>query len=254
MSETDDPRDDPPASPFVYLGSDPTIEEHQLTQQLGRHDGDSVPFWMFAKVAVRLHKFAAQAAGFQWFWRRARRHARTSLGALLSTVVLIGGFVLHRVAAEAAAQEHSAMQEQAEILYRAGVTRQLDALDRDIRELRAALHQLGVNLPGGPTSDMPESADRVSSVLLDERVEGDRGTCSAVAELTQPKGLAALGIAAADEAAPVRMGASIAELFGASAAGPQCKAQGDQEGDGEVVHDPVVHHGGTAAAISAVLR
>lgn len=245
MSE--DPKDDPPASPFVYLGTDPTIEERQLAQQLGRHDGDSVPFHMFAKVAMRLHKFAAHAAGFEWFWRRARRHARTSLGALLSTLVLIGGFVLHRVAAEAAAQEHAVMQEQAEILYRNGVSRQLESLDRDIRELRTALQRIGINLPGSPTSDMPNLPDSVS---WGERVERNRGARSTVAKLTETKGLAAFDIAAADEAASIWMQAAVQKWLSGTLAGPQCHTD-----DGEdVAHAAVVHHHGTAAAISAGLR
>lgn len=253
MSE--DHNDDPPASPFVYLGTDPTIEERQLAQQLGRHDGDSVPFHMFAKVAMRLHKFAAQAAGFEWFWRRARRHARTSLGALASTVVVIAGFVLHRVATEAAAQEHAVMQEQAEVLYRNGVTRQLESLDRDIRELRAALQRIGINLPPAPGADVTEPWDKYSQSGSGIPGRSLRLDDAARPEVTEFAGLrdaslGALQVGVAKRAAGEGMWVDFLWMGGALA-GPQCHA--DEDGE-NVAHAAVVHHGGTAAAISAGLR
>ncbi len=156
MSGIEDPKDDPPASPFVYLGRDPTPEEHLLAQQVGRHDGDSVPFHMVAKIALRLHRYASHAAGFEWFWRRARRHARAALAALAANVVVIAGFVLHRVAVQAAAEEHAAAQERAEEVYRDGVGKQLDRLDRDLRELRAVLQRLGI-APPAPAPGAPSS-------------------------------------------------------------------------------------------------
>lgn len=128
--------------PAVYLNQPATPDERMLGEQVGLHNGDATPWWMFAKLALRDKKQAVWIGGMEGFFKAIRRYARIGLMALAANLVAIGGYALHWAASNGAAEERSAAQERAFTEYRSAVAKRLDELREDIRELRLALNKL----------------------------------------------------------------------------------------------------------------
>lgn len=138
--------------PAIYLKQPPTPEEHILSEQVGLHDGAEVPFWMFAKVAVRQRAQAMWISGIDAIARRIRRHFMAGLGALVINLTAIGGYAYHRAVASGAAEEHAANVERVIQEHRDAVEREIQDLRLDIRELRSMLHKMTDNKPNSDVS------------------------------------------------------------------------------------------------------
>lgn len=147
MTENDD--DTPPirlSSEDVSAGhllQQPTPREVLLSEQVGLHADEPVPFWMFAKVALRQDEHSRWIGQADGFWRRVRRHARAGLATLAVNLAVIGGFVYHRIAASAAADERALQEERHFNEYRDSIRRELERLEQDIRDLRRDLRRIG---------------------------------------------------------------------------------------------------------------
>ncbi len=151
--------------PSVYMRPPISPDEHLLVEQIGQgqHDGAQVPFWMFAKLALRVKRQGAWIGRVDSLFRAVRRHARVGLGALAANLIAIASFALHHAAVEGAAREHDAAEERAESEYRRVINHQLEQLDKDIRELRLRLDRLsGIETPA-PSSDIWQLPDTVTS-------------------------------------------------------------------------------------------
>ena len=146
--------------PAVFLSkSSPSPEGHQLTEQLDQHTGAPVPFWMFSEAMVKLRW------ALEWIVSRdktegaLRRHVRAALLALAGNLVLLGGYAVHRLEANGAAQAHAADQAAAFIEYRESVRREMDDLRHQLSELRADLRRLSGADPVKPNSDIDYNPD-----------------------------------------------------------------------------------------------
>lgn len=113
--------------PAVYLRQQPspTSPCHLLVEQIGSHDGDSVPMHMMAKVAVRLHRFADWVARWDGRERWARRAVAFVVGAALANAMAIGTWWLraHDARIEAAAEAKATKS-------------QIERIEQNILELR----------------------------------------------------------------------------------------------------------------------
>lgn len=143
-------------APATYLNQPPTDEEHLLAEQCDKHDGDSVPFWMLAKVAGRVQRGATWQGKLDAIFARARLWARVALSAAAANLAGVGLYWLHAHDAAVAAGERAAAGDRAFEEYRRITDEKFVELRLDIRELRAALHRLtGVDpLPLPPNSDI----------------------------------------------------------------------------------------------------
>lgn len=128
--------------PAVYLQQEPTAEERLLAVQAGRHDGDAVPFWMFAKLAVRAAASSLWIGKADVLVRKMRRHALAGLATLAANLAAIGGYALHHAGVSAAADERAIAQERANQDHRDAMEREIQELRLDVRELRAAMRKM----------------------------------------------------------------------------------------------------------------
>lgn len=155
------PVDDDPA---VYARRPPTPEEHILAELCNGHDGAPVPLHFFTKVAVRLKRLGQWAAGLDDVRRKLRANWRRGAAMLGANAALIAGFVIHRVAAEATAAEHAAAQERAEVIYREGMQRLIDLLEKRLESDERRLDRVTGAEPG-PSGDFDNRVpDKVSSL------------------------------------------------------------------------------------------
>lgn len=148
--------------PASFLRSPPTPEEHALAEHVGLHDGASIPFHMFAKVAVRQGRQAEWIGEMEAMRKWVRRRATAALLALAGNLTLFGGYVLHRVREGGAAEERALNQERAAIERREAMEREINELRLDVRELRAAMRRLGLGPdPAGSGTDIDILMGRV---------------------------------------------------------------------------------------------
>lgn len=133
---------EPANDPGVYLKQPPTDEEHILSQQVDLHNGAPVPFWMFAKLVVRLRRHGQWIATMDLLMRKAKRHVWAGLGTLAANLVVIVMFAQSHARSAGAAEEHAAQQERAFNEYRDSARREIGELRQDIRELRLELRKM----------------------------------------------------------------------------------------------------------------
>ncbi|HEX6022569.1 MAG TPA: hypothetical protein VFZ00_11280 [Solirubrobacter sp.] len=159
------PVDDDPA---VYARRSPTPEEHLLAELCGNgHDGAPVPLHFFTKIAVRLKRIGMWAASLEDLRRKLRANWRRGVAMLGANALLIAGLVLHRVASDAAAAEHLAAQERAEVVYREGVTRLFELLEKRLDHIERRLDRLtGADQPGPSGDPRDIFRDKLSSLNL----------------------------------------------------------------------------------------
>jgi hypothetical protein len=168
------------APPADYLAQDPTPGEQLLGKQADLHDGAAVPWWMFAKVVVRLHAIAVWVARADTLSKRTRRWLIAGVTIALANIGGVAVYSVHRIQESAVVEERAAVlrekvvQDQVDMLRRlaemnALLQRQLDEIKLDVRELRRALHRLsgrdplpGDRAPDGPDSSVWSSPDQVS--------------------------------------------------------------------------------------------
>lgn len=143
--------------PSVYLHQPVTPAERMLGEQVGLSGSAYIQFWMYAKLSLRVVRLSQWIGSVDGMWRGIRRHARISLASLASSLVLVGGFVIHRVAQDAAEHEHAAAQERA-------TEERLKEMREDLQWLRAEFRRLSGADPDPPTSDVWHLPDKVSSV------------------------------------------------------------------------------------------
>ncbi len=134
--------------PAVFLKSAPSDAGRLLTQQVDRHDGAHVPWWMFSEVAVRQRQLAMWIGAMEGLFKKVRRHAMAGLATLAINLVAIGGYALHR-ASESGASTERENSLQGEIAN----------LRLDIRALWAAMRRMSGAGPEHPESDIGYSPD-----------------------------------------------------------------------------------------------
>jgi len=157
-----EPKIDPHA-PSVYLVQTMTPEEQTLAEQVDTHSGDSIPFWMLAKVAIRVHRLASWVQEMDGLFKKARRYLLAGVSAAAVNLSAIGIYILHSSEARGAATERAANQERSFLEYREATSKQLQELRLDIRELRAELRRLsGAGKP--PTSDNVSPPDLIGAL------------------------------------------------------------------------------------------
>jgi hypothetical protein len=147
----------------VYLRQPPTPAERALAEQVGLHDGAPVPFWMLAKVVLRLFPMAEWDDRFKTAWRRVRRYV--AAGAIAAGAHLSAGAIywLHAHDARVAAEERAAATERESREYRRTNDDKIEQLRLDVRELRRELRRLGIGGPASPDSSAWTLPDRLSS-------------------------------------------------------------------------------------------
>lgn len=155
--------------PIVYLSQPPVPADHSLAAAVGLHDGAHVPFWMFAKVADRLHLTATWVSRFDTFVRRGRRWAVAGISAALLNLGLAAHYVVTRAEAVGAADERAAAVQRDADIYRTATEEKITELRLDIRELRAALRKMSGLDPithgrstYTPDSSIPSLPDKIS--------------------------------------------------------------------------------------------
>lgn len=179
--------------PADYLAQDPTPGEQLLGRQADLHDGAAVPWWMFAKVTLRLYRIALWVAGADKMATRARRWLIAGVTMAVANLGGVAVYSVHRIQESAVAEERAAVlrenvvQDRAEMLRRladiaAQMQRQIDELKLDVRELRRALHRLSGRDPlpdrapdrdpAGPDSSLWFPPDKFS--LLSDPAAGGR--------------------------------------------------------------------------------
>lgn len=136
--------------PAVYLRQQPSPISpcHLLVEQLESHDGDHTPMHMLAKVAVRLHSFAAWAARWDARERLARRAAGALAGLAIANIGVVIAWWLHAHDARIVAEAEARASAQVEIEYRRGVKEQMERMEQDIRDLRRDLRRMSGAKPG----------------------------------------------------------------------------------------------------------
>ena len=133
--------------PIVYCRREqPTPEESALARVADRHDGDAVPFWLWAAVATRLHRTMAWVAERAAIERRLRRAGRLGVGTLVANLAIVGGYAAHRLEAGGAAAEHAA-----------NVERQLIELREEVSYLRRRMDKMSGIEAMPPSSDTEQS-------------------------------------------------------------------------------------------------
>lgn len=113
------------SDPAKYLLGPPTEEEAILLHQLGLHIGDSVPAWMFARLAVHQRSQGAWISDRERTERKIKRTARWAIATLAANLALLGGVAYSRIDEGGAAREHAA-----------NVDRMILQLREEISELR----------------------------------------------------------------------------------------------------------------------
>lgn len=160
-------------APVAYLTQDPTPEETVLAEQVGQHLGAPVPFWMFARLALKQWGVSAWAASRRKMERRLRRWVIA--GASIAATNLGGLFVFLYHRADAMAEQQRAVgaeQERAAELardvqrYRDATEETIRELRLDIRELRAAMRKMtGVDPEGAHSGDLLRIPSAFSLVI-----------------------------------------------------------------------------------------
>lgn len=164
--------------PADYLAQDPTPSEQLLGRQADLHDGAAVPWWMFSKVALRLHAIALWVSRADAVAGRTRRWLIAGVTIALANLGGVGVYSVHRIRESAIIEERAAVlrenvaQDRAEILRRLSemhdlMQRQIDEVKLDVRELRRALHRLSGRDPL-PGSRAPDAGDGPDSSLWTE--------------------------------------------------------------------------------------
>lgn len=160
--------------PADYLAQPPTAEEHLLGRQTDLHSA-LVPWWMFAKVALRLHAIVLWVARADGLATRTRRWLIAGVTIAAANLGGVAVYTVHRIEESARADERAgALQkrvddDRAEILMRlsevnGALQRQLDEMRYDIRELRRALQRLSGRDPL-PDKRRPDPVEPESSLL-----------------------------------------------------------------------------------------
>lgn len=189
VAEANDSVDATP--PIVYLTQPPSPSEHTLAAALGLHDGAVVPFWMFAKVVERLHLAVAWVSKADAVKRWVRRSLIAGVGAAALNLSAIGGYALHRAAAEATAEEHAAGLARVAEIYRMINDEKIDQLRIEVAQLRSALLKIsGIDPLRAPAPTPSDSAIFLSPDKFSLNPSPDQGTpCSLVSALLQPPSL-----------------------------------------------------------------
>lgn len=185
-------RDIDTTAPADYLAQDPAPEEQLLGKQTDLHDGAAVPWWMFAKVALRVYRIALWVAGADKLATRARRWMIAGVTIACANLGGVAVYSVHRIQESAVEAERAAVLRQTvaddrlDMLRRLDkmnelLQRQLDEIKIDVRELRLALHRLSGRdpLPGNRSPDVhapvPDSSVWSMPDKLSLRLPVDRG-------------------------------------------------------------------------------
>lgn len=131
---------------IVSLRKDASPEESALAEAVGRHDGDAVPFHMFAKIAVRAHRHGEWIGEVESTKKWFRRNSRMSIGFVIVNLFAGAGFLLHNASERGAAEEHAlnferVTQERAASEARWAQERR-EAMEREIQDLRSQLVEI----------------------------------------------------------------------------------------------------------------
>jgi len=140
--------------PADYLADQPTEDERRLGRQVDLHDGAPVPFWMFAKLAIRQQATATWVASAnRWgAWLRRGIIAVLTIGA-----TNVGTFAYgcsNRLQAQAAAAEQAAE-----------MRRQIDLLETHVWQLRNMGSTDQRPKPGAPVVKPPSPGSPESTLL-----------------------------------------------------------------------------------------
>lgn len=181
--------------PADYLSLPPSAEEHLLARQTDLHSA-LVPWWMFAKVALRLHSIVVWVARADGLAARTRRWLIAGVTIAAANLGGVAVYTVHRIEEGARADERAgALQkrvndDRAEILMRlsevnGALQRQLDDMRQDIRELRRALQRLSGRDPlpdkrrtdpGEPESSLLDWQDGLTMVRVPVDAGRQRGS------------------------------------------------------------------------------
>lgn len=247
--------DDEPTDPRHYLTQPPTRRALAITAATTREAGDATPMWMTAaladrgeRVEQRLMELAAAAdpgriERIERVQRAADLDRKRTRGYLWKTAAIAGALIAPSVAWFLHARETSAAESQ----QLRDVILRIDSLERDVREIRAMLHRLGMDdhvpssggrrlepgLPSRPGPDDLSLVERADGMRIYPNVsEWSSGqgvaACSEVAEATRVDQARALDIRVAGPEA----GRSRAGVFGT--------AGHDDYGDNDEAHVVVV--------------
>lgn len=129
-------------NPLEYLLGSPSEDGKRISSACDRGTGAHTPFWMFAELAQRVYRAASWIGRMDGNFRRTRRYVFAAAGFAAVNLGALATWYLHRVEANAAAQEHSAAIERTIREYHDTEEREIQILREDIRELRAAMRKM----------------------------------------------------------------------------------------------------------------
>lgn len=139
-----------PASPehveslAARLRRDSTHEERALAEIAGLSDVQGTPARMFVKVALMADHHDRWFDRIERAWKRSKRYVLANVVTAATTLAGIGIWWVHADEARVAEVERAAAGEREFQEYRRNMERDIGELRLDVRELRAALHRLGV--------------------------------------------------------------------------------------------------------------
>lgn len=131
---------------------------------------DPVSRTEFDDLSSRTDENSRWIAGAQRLVRKTRRAALAGLATLVVNVGAIGGAMCHAASERGALEERAAQRQRAFDEYKIQVDRELDRLERDVRELRklAGLPaDLGVTFASSSLGHEPSDSIPLSSLLAD---------------------------------------------------------------------------------------
>lgn len=126
-------------NPYFYLGQEPSVEDTELAAACDRHNGAHTPFFLLAKVALRLYRTWDTVSRQDAVFRRARRYVLAGASFAAVNLSAAGIWYVHRVEAAAADKERAAALERTLKQYREEAAQEMMELQLDVRELRTEL-------------------------------------------------------------------------------------------------------------------
>lgn len=143
---------------IVSLRKEVTTDEIILAEGLGLHQGASIPFRMFARVANWAHQHGLWIGERDDLEKKIKRRANAALGLLATSILTVIGGVAHRLVEEGRSEERAEQQERRRLEDREVWRRESDELRRQISELRADLRRLS-GADSRPNSDLDYNPD-----------------------------------------------------------------------------------------------